>query len=343
MDAKLPDHIGIDFGNHSVKAVQLRDIETAPTLVAFASQPTPIGVINSEDEEHQKQLAEALRILFDEGKFKTRNVVVALPEFSIFTRFLEFPGVKEEELEEAVHWQAKQVVPIPIAEVQTSWILLGRDESRNAFRVLLVAAPKKLINMYVSILQMAKLEPLAVETEGVAAGRAVYRSGGVQNAVILDFGSQSTDMGIMANGDLIFSQSISVGADALTRAISSDFSFDYAQAEEYKRNYGLDATQLEGKIFNSLKPVMDSIVSEIRRGVEFYKSRTLLAPPDQYMLIGDGALLPGLVMYLAQEMNATVLLADPWTGIKMSPQQEAVISKGRPAYAVAVGLGLKTI
>lgn len=343
MDLKLPDHIGIDFGNHSVKAVQLRDLDSAPSLVSFASQPTPVGVINSEDEEHQKQLAEALKILFDEGRFKTRNAVVALPEFSIFTRFLEFPGVKEDELDDAVHWQAKQVVPIPINEVQTSWILLGRDEARNAYRVLLVAAPKKLIDLYVKILQMAKIEPVAVETEGVAAGRAVYRSGGAQNAVILDFGSQSTDMGIMSNGDLIFSQSISVGADALTRAVAADFSFDYTQAEEYKRNYGLDPSQVEGKIYNSLKPVMDSIVSEIRRGVEFYKSRTLLAPPDQYMLIGDGALLPGLVPYIAQEMNSTVMLADPWAGIKLSAQQEAVIARGRPAYAVAVGLALKTI
>ncbi len=343
MDLKLPDHIGIDFGNHSVKAVQLKDLETNPSLVAFASQPTPIGVINSEDEDHQKQLAEALKILYEEGRFRTRNAVVALPEFSIFTRFLEFPGVKEDELEDAVHWQAKQVVPIPINEVQTSWILLGKDELRNAYRVLLVAAPKKLIDLYVKILQMAKIEPVAVETEGVAAGRAVYRSGGVQNAVILDFGSQSTDMGIISNGDLIFSQSISVGADALTRAIATDFSFEYNQAEEYKRNYGLDNTQLEGKIFNSLKPVVDSIVAEIRRGVEFYKGRTLQAPPDQYMLIGDGALLPGLVPYIAQEMNATVLLADPWAGIRLTSQQESVISRGKPAYAVAVGLALKVI
>ncbi len=339
---KLPDHIGIDFGNHTVKAVQLRDLETAPSLFSFASQPTPIGVINSEDEAHQQQLADALKILTDEGRFKTRNVVVALPEVSIFTRFLEFPGVKENELEDAVHWQAKQVVPIPMKDIQMSWILLGRDESKNAFRVLLVAAPKKLIELYIKILELAKLEPVAIETEGIAAGRAIYRSAKVQTAVILDFGSQSTDMAIMNGGDLIFSQSISVGADALTRAIATDFSFEYSQAEEYKRNYGLDQSQLEGKIFTSLQPVMDSIVAEVRRGIEFYKTRTLIAPPDQVLLIGDGALLPGLVPFLAQELNTNVQLADPWNGVKTAPNQDAILSKGKPAYAVAVGLALKS-
>lgn len=338
----LPEHIGLDFGNHSVKAVQLGNIESSPTLIAFASQPTPAGVINSEDENHQRQLAEALKVMFDEGRFRTKNVVAALPEYSVFTRFLEFPGVKDEELEDAVHWQAKQVVPIPMTEVQMSWIVLGRDASKNATHVLLVAAPRKLIDLYVKTFDLAGLVPVAVETEAIAAGRALYKAGGVKEAVILDFGSQSTDMGIMVEGNLIFSQSISVGSDALTRAIVSDFSLEYSQAEEYKRNYGMDPAQLEGKIMASLKPVIDSIVGEVRRGIEFYKSRTLKSSPNQYILIGDGALLPGLVVYLAQQFGGDVQLGDPWTGIKLSPEQEAVIAKGRPAYSVAIGLALKT-
>ncbi|MBN2100336.1 type IV pilus assembly protein PilM [Candidatus Dojkabacteria bacterium] len=339
--ASLPDHIGLDFGNHSVKAVQLRDISRNPSLVAFASQPTPIGVINSEDESHQAQLADALRVLYEDGGFRTRNVVAALPEFSIFTRFLEFPGVKESELEDAIHWQAKQVVPIPMSEIQMSWILLGRDESKNAYRVLLVAAPRKLIDLYVKIVQMAKLDLVAIETEAIAAGRSVYRSANVSDAVILDLGSQSTDMGIMVGGELLFSQSIAVGSDSLTRAIASEFSFEYNQAEEYKRNYGIDPSQLEGKIYQVLKPVVDSVIAEIRRGIEFFKTRTLKSAPDQFLLIGDGSLLPGLVVYLSQELMANVQLADPWNGIKIDKKQEAILSKGRSAYAVAVGLALK--
>lgn len=340
--ASLPDHIGLDFGNHSVKAVQLRNIERNPALVAFSSQPTPAGVINSEDETHQKKLAEVLRVLHSDGGFRTRSIVAALPEFSIFTRFLELPGIKEEEIEDAVHWQAKQVIPIPVNEVQMSYLTLNKDESKNAFRVLMVAAPKKLVDLYVKVIEMAKLEPVAIETESIAAGRAIYKSSKISDAVILDFGSQSTDMGIMTDGELVFSQSISVGSDALTRAIASEFSFEYQQAEEYKRNYGLDQSQLEGKIYNAIKPVVDSIIAEVRRGVEFYKTRTLLASPSQYMLIGDGSLLPGLVVYLSQSLGVNVQLADPWTGISIDKKQEAILSKGKPAYAVAVGLALKS-
>ena len=67
--AKLPDHVGIDFGTHSVKAVELGGISTpTPKLVNFGSQTTPQGVINSEEKADQKQLADVLKKLYDDSK-----------------------------------------------------------------------------------------------------------------------------------------------------------------------------------------------------------------------------------------------------------------------------------
>ena len=150
--AKLPDHVGIDFGTHSVKAVELKGITTtSPQLVNFGSQITPSGVINSEDKSDQKKLAEVLKKLYEDSKIKNKSIVVALPEFSVFTRFLEFPGVKKEELKDAVFYEAKQYIPVPIEEVRMSYVPIGFNEAKNAPRVLLVAAPLKIIDIYVAI------------------------------------------------------------------------------------------------------------------------------------------------------------------------------------------------
>ena len=89
--AKLPDHVGIDFGTHSVKAVELAGISSSkPRLVNLGSQTTPKGVINSEDVADQKKLADVLKRLYDSSKIKNKQVVMALPEFSVFTRFLNY-------------------------------------------------------------------------------------------------------------------------------------------------------------------------------------------------------------------------------------------------------------
>lgn len=338
----LPEHVGLDFGNHTVKAVQLTNVNSAkPRLVNFGSQPTPHGVINSEDETHQNKLADALKELYRASKITEKNVVMALPEYSVFTRFSEYAGIKEEEIPNAVYYEAKQILPIPQDEVHMSCIKIGYDADRNVQKVLIVAAPIKIVEIYQNVAYKAGLEPIAIETESIAMGRAMYRATGLKQVLMLDFGAQSTDMSIMADGAMVFSQSISIGSDSLTQAIVNQFSFEYTQAEEYKRNYGLIPNALEGKILNAIKPVMDSIIVEIQRGMEFYKSRTLMQVPRDCLLTGDGSLLPGLAQYITNSLGVSANIADPWTNIEVDQKFAAILSKNKPSFAVAIGLALR--
>lgn len=340
--AKLPEHVGIDFGTHSVKAVELSGISTSkPRLVNLGSQVTPKGVINSEDKMDQKRLADVLKKLYDASGIKNNKAVMALPEFSVFTRFLELPGVKKEELKDTVYYEAKQYIPLPLNEVQLDYVPIGFNQDKNAPRVLVVAAARKVIDIYVNIAVEANLDLIAIETESVAMGRAMYRSTNKKDLVMLDFGANNTDMSIISEGYLVFSQSIAIGSDSLTQAIVNKFNFETNRAEEFKRNYGLVPNVLEGKIANVLAPIMDSIMVEVRRGVEFYKSRTLSIAPVDYILSGDGALLPGLKEYVSKSLNVNATLAMPWNNIVIDPKFNDIAMKGAPSYSVAIGLALK--
>lgn len=340
--AKLPDHVGIDFGTHSVKAVELGRISSEkPVLINLGSQVTPKGVINSEDKNDKRRLADVLKKLFDSSKIKNRNVVMALPEFSVFTRFLEFPGVKKEELKDAVYFEAKQYIPMPLNEVQLSYVPIGFNTEKNAPRVLVVAAPRKIIDIYINISMLAGLDLVAIETESVAMGRAMYKSTGKKNLVMLDFGANSTDMSILADGYLVFSQSIAIGSDSLTQAVINKFNFEYQRAEEFKRNYGISEGVLEGKIYNVLSPIIESIMVEVRRGVEFYKNRTLSVAPADYLLNGDGALLPGLSEYVSKSLGVNAVMAIPWNNIGVESRFKDIVVKSGSSYSVAIGLALK--
>jgi type IV pilus assembly protein PilM len=339
--AKLPDHVGIDFGTHSVKAVELRNAGNSPELINLGSQLTPKGVINSEEKQDQKKLADVLKKLYDDSKIKNRNVVMALPEFSVFTRFLEFPGVKKEELREAVFFEAKQYIPMSVNDVHMSFVTIGFNEEKNAPRVLLVAAPKKVIAIYTDIANFADLDLIAIETESVAMGRAMYKATNKKDLVMLDFGANSTDMSIMSEGYLVFSQSIAIGSDALTQAVVNKFNFEYSRAEEFKRNYGLTPNVLEGKIYSALSPIVESILMEVQRGIEFYKNKTTSASPTEYLLNGDGALLPGLSEFVSKSLGVTAQIANPWVGISVDNKFKDIVAKGGPSYSVAIGLALK--
>lgn len=339
--SKLPDHVGIDFGNHSVKGVELQNIQNSPTLLAFGTQPIPAGVLNSEDASHQKKLADALKALYKGAGMRNKKVVLAIPESAVFTRFLHLPGLQESELETAVFFKAKQYIPIPIEEVQMSYIVLGFDEAKNGYNVLVVAAPKKTIDIYLNIATQAGLEPVAIETESIAIGRAMYRSTGTKHMVAVDFGAKTTDMSIMYDGKMIFSQSIAMGSDSMTQALVNQFGFEYAQAEQYKRNYGVTQNVLENKVFNALKPILDAMLVEVQRGVEFYKTTTLRPSPSDFFLAGEGALLPGLSEFVSAKFNVKAHVGNPWQNIQVPDKLKPTVEKNRPSFSVALGLALK--
>ena len=80
---------------------------------------------------------------------------------------------------------------------------------------------------------------------------------------------------------------------------------------------------------------------EVRRGVEFYKNRTLSVAPTDYLLNGDGALLPGLAPYVSKSLGVNAEIAMPWNNIAVDNKFKDIIAKSGPSYSVAIGLSLK--
>jgi type IV pilus assembly protein PilM len=339
----LPDFFGLDFGNHTVKVVQLKEQNKTPKLVAYGGTSTPFGVLKSENEEHQKQLADVTKELLKTLQIKTKNCVVALPESSIFTRLITLPEMKEQEIENAVFWEAKQYIPVDLEAVQLDWMEVGETKIGESVqkKILLVAAPKTLVELYIKVVKLAGLEPIALETEAVANVRAMSNSTSNSNAIILDFGAQSTDLVVMSKGNLLFSQTLSTGSDALTKAIMQDYSLTEEQAEQYKRTYGIDETQLEGKLVQTLVPVMNTIVDETRRAVSFYRTHSAEDAPDKVYLVGDGAKLPGLTIYMTKALGVESTIGNPWNNINLGDRFSQELASGSPGYSVAVGLSLK--
>ena len=55
---------------------------------------------------------------------------------------------------------------------------------------------------------------------------------------------------------------IPIGGDMMTKTIMQHLNLDHAQAEEYKKVYGLDEFQGEGKVAQAISPVMDNLIAE---------------------------------------------------------------------------------
>ena len=336
--------LGLDIGSHSIKLIEISQSGSTYSLLAAGSIPTPPKALQSALEADHQAVAQAIRQLIKETGAKSSSVAIALPESQVFTRVIEMPALSPHELASAINWEAEQYIPLPLDQVNLDYSVLrdAKETGTNKMEVLLVACPKALLEKYLTIIELSELIPVAAETEIIATARALVRSiANIKTGVLLvSLGAQTTDLAIIKNGVLAFTRSISAGGEALSRALVSGLDFNANQAEEFKRTYGLEQDKLQGKIVNAVKPIMDTIVGEIKRALAFYAEKHKDDRVETILLSGGTAKLPGMVVYIAQNVGIEAQLANPWVGITRDPRFRVLDGEG-PTFAVSVGLSLR--
>ncbi len=335
--------LGLDIGSHTIKLIELGFEGDSVVLSAAGIMPTPEKTSGSAQSADAENMAQAIKILVKDTGVKSKEVHIALPESKVFTRVIEVPTLSQRELASAIRWEAEQYIPLPLDQVNLDFTILrdSKATGTNKMEVLLVAAPKTLVDNYLSILEIAELSPIAAETEIIATSRALTRSvSNVHSVMIVSLGALTTDIAIERNEVLTFTRSLSAGGDAFTRALAQSLDFNLTQAEEYKRAYGIQQDKLEGKIAAAAKPITDTIVGELKRALIFYQEKYKDEHVQLVLLSGGTARLPGLVEYLAQALGVEVQLANPWVGIARAPRFNVLTTEG-PNFCVAVGLALR--
>lgn len=351
----MSDFFSIDIGRKSIKLVQAtRERDGLASLDAIGSIDFPQNLTNLIPEKSDVQkvdlLASVIKNLVETSGVKTKQVVTSLPENIIFSKLITLPLVDPAKFEETVFWEAKQFVPIPLEEAQMDWIEVRRTQpnSKNGqimVDIIIIAAPRKIVEDYLYIFEKAELDLIAVEVESVSTARAIaFNYPDIQGSkIFVDMGYDKTNVGVMYNGKLIYSQSIANGSNALTKIISSDFGLQIGQAEQYKIAYGLLTNGADkGKISNSIRPVMDLISQEIKKIIGFVNTRLNFGSMKEVNLIGGGSSIPGMQEYMQSVVGIPVKIVDPFANFRLRGDFANIKKEfNTNSFGLAVGLAIK--
>lgn len=337
---------GLDIGSSTLKAVEVKRDGKGKSLTVYALATLPPGVPHLTETDDLKLLSSSIRDFVNANPFSTNRVVVALPESQIFTRVVTLPKMTEKELANSMQWEAQQYIPVSLADVSLDYqIIEGLEEKSSHLDVLLIAAPKNLVQKYLKVLKDAALDPVGVETETMAVSRSLVSDDpAAPPTMIVNIGALTTDLSVVSRKSIRFTRSISTGGSALARSISQALGFDLNQAEEYKKTYGLDQSQLEGKIMQAIKPIFDVIVDEVKRSIAFYATHNKEDKIKRVIICGGTASLPGIIVYMAASLDLEVQLGDPWQKVYVPPKfSRKELEDAAPSFAVAAGLAIKEI
>lgn len=338
------DVFGLDLGTSLIKVVQLKKDKEKIVLTAAGAISTPPKGLISDSPLDQEAVAVAIKKLLADIKLTLKQVNTALPDAKVFSRVIELPTLSEKELGQALKWEAEQYIPFPLDEVNLDFSILEKNFKKQKMQVLLVAAPLRLIEKYTNILKLADLTPLSIETEIIAVSRTVsLQALPDQTVMVINFGNTATGFSIIKKGTFSFVGSITSGGEALTRAIAQELGFEMDQAEEYKKTYGLEKESLEGKVQATIKPIIDTILTEIKKALAFNQEKYPSDQVSRLVLTGGVAHLPGIASYFTQTLGIETQIGNPWTKIQVDLPKFAQIT-GEPAvFAVATGLALRSL
>ena len=349
--------LGIDIGTSSIKIVEMSSfrnrekLENYGEISASILYERPFRTFEKNTLSlSSRDVARAIKAVIEEARVRTRQVIFSIPDFSSFFTNFELPPMTQEEVPQAVMYEARRHIPIPLPEVTIDWeIIEGKisNHQGSPLKILLIAVPNEVINQYQEIAQLANLELLALEAEAFGLVRSLIPEDDKRVIFLIDIGAQSTTCNIVEKRSLKKSHSFNTSGNQLTEQVAKSLSINYKTAKELKEKYGLQNIALPSATFSvnaeiqSIREILLPLIDVILREVENI-ARNLYQIEgkeiQKYIIAGGSALTPGLKEYFQGYLKKEVEIADPFYKIFYPPILEKTVKKMGPAYAIAIGM-----
>ncbi|MEK7173299.1 MAG: pilus assembly protein PilM, partial [Patescibacteria group bacterium] len=110
-------YLGIDIGSSSVKIVELKGQAGGVRLVTYGFSENLFDL----DRKDVKEIAKIINEICYRSGVISHNAVSALPAFSVFSSIINLNGVNKKDIDSAIQWEAKKVIPLPPEEMKIDW------------------------------------------------------------------------------------------------------------------------------------------------------------------------------------------------------------------------------
>ncbi len=374
--------VGLDIGTSHIKGAEIeKDRKGNYHLIRYGIVPSKdvSHLISSGEKKDQTAAAKIIREYWEHVGFKSNSVVCTLPEHKIFTKIITMPHLSDKEMKQAIEWEANQYLPQPLDQVYLQHTVMSKSAESNSqigtfgdiaekvktampssngedsgkskdsnIDVLLVAAPKDLVNKHLVVLNEAGLFISGVEPASITTVRGITFNEVDIPSIVVNFGHNHLDFYLVVHNKVRFVRSVQFGVTSLVRAISESLDMPPIQANEYLYTYGFNESDLDGKITEIIKPPFDLVLQELKRFQTYVEKRISfnkeydVPKVKRLVVVGGGALIPNLMVYLVGNVSLEVEFGDPWDIVNASlvKNRDGVANIG-PLLVSAVGAAIK--
>jgi type IV pilus assembly protein PilM len=316
---------------------------------SYAAEPTPPNSINEKTIVDAPAVGEAIRRAVKRAGTSSKDVAIAIGGDAAITKIIQMPRrFTARELEGQVEIQADQYIPFPMEEVSFDFQVLGPSSTDpEMLDILLVATRTENVDQRKAAVEAAGLTARVVDVEPFALENACHLlvhqmpDGGMQHQIaIVDFGASNTTFSVLQDMRVVYTRDFSFGGQQLTEEIMRTYGLSLEDAGRAKKEGGLPGNYQP----EVLDPFMDDMTQQVSRSLQFFlASGGGREQPDQILVCGGCANIPGVADVISSKVGIPTEIGDPLGQMKISSRAKSQgIRKDSTALLTACGLALRS-
>lgn len=345
LSGKHKSTVGLDIGANSIKLVKLDHGKDGYSVSAIGIRELPSEAIVADEIRDREAVIFNIQSLIDQTDPKIRDVVVSISGHSVITDKFMIDKKTGPEAEQAILFETEQRAPFDVDDVSLDYHIIKTDEDINKMHVLLVAARKEYLRMYLDLIEDCGLRPMVVDDDAFAIYNAYENNYDVDPSrvtALVNIGYDVTNITYLAEGLFCATRDVSAGTREIFNAVQ----------KEFRLNPELTAKAMKGEMADSIDQDMfkatiisaaDELISGVELAFSYFRSQTKIETIDWIVLSGGGALVPYLPEFLQSKINIPLELANPLRNIDYDPElfQYLQPEKIAPLLTVSVGLAMR--
>lgn len=339
--------IGLDVGANSVKLVKLDHSKGGYSVSAIGIREFPPEAIVADEIRDREAVIFNIQSLIDQTDPKIKDVVVSISGHGVITDRFTIDKKSGNEAEQAILFETEQRAPFDIDDVSLDYHIIKTDEDANKMDVLLVAARREYLAMFLELIQDCGLRPVIVDDDSLAIYNAYVNNYDVEPSrvtALVNIGYDVTNITYIVEGLYHSTRDVSAGTRDIYDAIQ----------KEFRLNPELTNKALKGEMSDSvdqdmLKATIIAATEELISGIElafsYFKSQAKIDNVDWLVLSGGGALIPYMPEFLQSKLGIPLEIANPLRNVDYDPElfQYLQPEKIAPLLAVPIGLAMRKV
>jgi len=351
--------IGVDIGSANIKAVQVEAYRDSFRITRAAQQRTPDKAVRDGIIIEREAVAGAIRQMLKAAGISATGAVLAVSGPTVVVRNIRIPKMPEAALLKSARYEASKYISANFDDSAIAFEVLGvvQDEP-NQMEVMIVAAPREMVESRVETVERAGLEAVSIDLESFALQRALVDCNrrafeDDQLRAIIDMGAAHTEVSLLSGTRFVLTRAIPVAGDTFTDALKNQLRVDTAEAERIKAEVdltillqgGSDPTAVE--VARSIQSILDEMLREIRRSVNYYQSQQAdgkgQQPLSEIILSGGASQLGGLATYVTARLGTETRVGNALDSPTFDAAAEAEewLREQAPRLGTSLGLAIK--